>query len=247
MPRMLLGPARALPCPLPEAGAVLLLSWRAASIGAPWAAACRLIYLFVTAGGIDPRSPPGAPPAAAGLVSGSSRLLLINSHPTEPMGGVRSPSRLCPWPACRVTPTGRWLLGFGSPSAHPEFSGVAAGCQGPEGTVLGSQAHVSSPWSPCGHGRDIAVALEISCLETSVEVEDLIVSCSRGTGGSSWAPPAFPRCAEHPASPESQGSQASPVPRASCGTQSPTQSSGQCLMSPGVPSPGCSVSRWELL
>lgn len=54
------------------------------------------------------------------------------------------------------------------------------------------------------------MALEISCLETSVEVEDVILWCSRGKGGSSWAPPAFPRCAEHPASPESPGSQASP-------------------------------------
>lgn len=52
---MLLGPPRALPCPLPELGTLLLLSWRAASIGAPWAAACRLIYLFVTAGSIDSR------------------------------------------------------------------------------------------------------------------------------------------------------------------------------------------------
>lgn len=52
---MLLRPRRTLPCPLPEPGTVLLLSWRAASIGAPWAAACRLIYLFVTAGSIDPR------------------------------------------------------------------------------------------------------------------------------------------------------------------------------------------------
>lgn len=78
---------------LPELGTLLLLSWRVASIGAPWAAACRLIYLFVTAGSIDSRRG-GPPPTTAGLVSGISRLLLINSHPTKPMGGIRTLSRV---------------------------------------------------------------------------------------------------------------------------------------------------------
>lgn len=45
------------------------------------------------------------------------------------------------------------------------------------------------------------MALEISCLETSMEVEALILWCSWGMGGSSWAPAAFPRCPEHPVSP----------------------------------------------
>lgn len=90
------------------------------------------------------------------------------------------------------------------------------------------------------------MALEISCLETSVEVGDLIPWCSRGVGGSSWAPAAFPWCSEllHL---QSVGSVASPgaksilwypehhrEPRAVPGTET-------------LPSPGCSVSRWDLL
>lgn len=79
------------------------------------------------------------------------------------------------------------------------------------------------------------MALEISCLEISVEVEDLIVWCSRGMGGSSWASHGVLSIL-HPQRVKSIPSPKHPlVPGAFCGTQSITQS------------PGCSVSRWELL
>lgn len=50
----------------------------------------------------------------------------------------------------------------------------------------------------------MARSLGISCLETAVEVEALILWCSRGMGGNIWEPAAFPWCPEHPASPKDQ-------------------------------------------
>lgn len=70
----------------------------------------------------------------------------------------------------------------------------------------------------------MARSLEISCLETSVEVEVVIPAVLEGHGGGIWARSGFLRCPQHPVSPEGQEHPQSPsipcYPKSSPGTQS---------------------------
>lgn len=80
-------------------------------------------------------------------------------------------------------------------------------------------------------------SLEISCLETSVEVEALILRCSRGMGGNIWAQVATsgrllpshgaPSILHPPGTKSIPSPEHPPVLGASRGTQSTTQSPGQ--------------------
>lgn len=117
--------------------------------------------------------------------------------------------------------------------------GVPAGCWAHRAGCWVAGSHVTGPWSPRGHGRDTAVtrSLEISCLETSVEVEALILRCSRGMGGNIWARVATSGCLLpshgapsilHPPRTKSIPSpEYPPVPGAARGTQSTMQSPGR--------------------
>lgn len=75
-----------------------------------------------------------------------SRLPLIESCLAKPMGGIRTPARLWARACATHAEWPRWAPGwwgldgpFARVRAHPEPLGIPAGCQGPEGWVLGSR------------------------------------------------------------------------------------------------------------